>query len=374
MMEPKLPSVNHVDWKVGVEIELMAPAEKSRQTLAERYAREHGGKSQRIFYIQSEPTAGEQDVVENLVLGFKVTDGKGNLVAKCVDDLTLRNGLKIDAPSKPGWYRIISDEGRFLDLITKICNPEDSQDDVLKPLAKLFNAELHKDENNIVVLGIPNRSPVALAPTLPGERERACEVITPPLEKNQREHLASLLKSARDEGFTIPIEAAVHLHFDAAPLKNLPAFANVINFLYMYGPVLKSMVRTNPRCMRLGAWCPELVELMRVEGFTEIPWDDAMDYARRLPLTKFVDFNIANIVYSHPEKQTIEIRILPGSLDENEIMVWAHLFTRILQRCVAPVPVDQGEPLPISVTNVNRLFGQIDLEPEFRDFFLARFQ
>lgn len=57
--------------------------------------------------------------------------------------------------------------------------------------------------------------PTAIATPLPGERERPCEIITPPLQNNYRDYLETILNAARDLDFTIPQEGAIHIHFDA---------------------------------------------------------------------------------------------------------------------------------------------------------------
>jgi hypothetical protein len=58
--------------KIGLEIELMAPRQSSRQVLAEAIAKAQGGSVRRIFYPQSEPSQiPGTPILENLTLGLK---------------------------------------------------------------------------------------------------------------------------------------------------------------------------------------------------------------------------------------------------------------------------------------------------------------
>ena len=104
--------------RVGFEIELLAPRGRSRRDLAQLLAKNCGGRVERIFYPQSEPSkVPGQYVFHNLILGFRVTDNEDSWVATCVDDLTLQNDLVKSTPPLPGWYRILSDDLRLLNLV-----------------------------------------------------------------------------------------------------------------------------------------------------------------------------------------------------------------------------------------------------------------
>jgi hypothetical protein len=191
-----------IHWRVGFEIELLAPPGSSRQDLAEVIAVRAGGQVQRIFYPQSELSAVPGiPVFENLTLGFDALDADGALVARCTDDLTIIVDLDRKNKPKSGWYWIVSDDGRFLRLIMRQCNPNDIKVEVLQPLAELFGTELKPDgspDGGMVKLLDKMGSSIAVAANLPGERERPCELITPPLDDRQGEVLADLLKAAQD--------------------------------------------------------------------------------------------------------------------------------------------------------------------------------
>ena len=102
MNKPTLPLP--VAWKIGVEIELMAPLGRSRLDLAQALAAQSGGRVQRFFHPQSEPSqVTGAPVFENLTLGFKVLDAQGQLLASCVDDLTLQKDLVRQRMPRPNW-------------------------------------------------------------------------------------------------------------------------------------------------------------------------------------------------------------------------------------------------------------------------------
>ncbi|RMF23445.1 MAG: hypothetical protein D6756_08785 [Cyanobacteria bacterium J083] len=164
-------------------------------------------------------------------LGFAVLDSQAELIAKCVDDLTLQADCQTNTPSKPGWYRIISDDRRLLELIKQQADPEASITEVLKPIATLFATKIQLGEGGMVQVVDKNSAPIAITTPLPGERERPCELITPLLKKDYLVYLKHLLDAAKSLNFTIPQEGATHIHFDASPLADTRIFSNLVNLL-----------------------------------------------------------------------------------------------------------------------------------------------
>ena len=97
-----------LSWKIGVEIELIAPRGSSRRALAEALAGP-GGAVRTVWFTQSEPAeVPGTPIFHNLTQGFDVTDAAGRRVARLVDDLTLVADLNRTAAPQPGWYRIVS--------------------------------------------------------------------------------------------------------------------------------------------------------------------------------------------------------------------------------------------------------------------------
>ncbi|MEO1069113.1 MAG: amidoligase family protein, partial [Cyanobacteria bacterium J06638_6] len=250
--------------KVGLEIELMAPRGSSRQVLAEAIASASTGSVSRIFYPQSEPSQiPGTSVLENLTLGFEARDAQHRTIAWCVDDLTLQTDCDRTRPPQPGWYRIVGDDIRLMQIVGRLADANLPLTEVLQPVAQTLGLGLDQGPEGMVKLADDLGPPIAIAAPLPGERERPCELITPPLTADQLPQLEVYLSLARQLNFFAPVEGATHLHFDAAPLCSAPALRNLVNLLWAYGPTLKWWLGTNPRCQRLGQWSPKLLALVQ---------------------------------------------------------------------------------------------------------------
>ncbi|WP_328983847.1 amidoligase family protein [Thiorhodovibrio winogradskyi] len=339
--------IKPLNWKIGFEIELLAPRGASRQDLADAIARKFGGYSKRCFYLQSEPSAVPgKPVFENLVLGFDVYTAAHQFVVKCVDDLTIRHDLDRGAEGREGWYRILSDDVRFLRLIMARCDPAADKHSVLAPIAELFKTRL-RVENGIVRVADIMSSPIALVAPLPGERERPCELITPPIEAQHFSRLKELLDTATELGFSVPHEAAIHMHFDAERLCNTEVFCRLIQVLQKYHTQIRNAVGTNINCVRLGKLPNWLFKVTKKKEFKNLNWADAREYLADRGLSKYCDFNIMNFVYQVPGKSTFEVRLFPGSLDAREVVENAHQFETILNWCVN---ASKGNRLPANLT------------------------
>lgn len=318
-------------WKKGFEIELLAPRGHSRRDLADHIARRVGGEVRTCFYPQSEPSlVPGLPVFENLVLGFDVRDANGERVALLVDDLTLQADLDRQAAPLPGWIRVLSDDRRLLALVQRHCDPTASLDRVLEPMADLFGSKLDLADGNVSKVSDAYGRSVAMVAQLPGERERPCEIITPPVEGNARDVLEPLLQDAGALGFTVPAEAAVHVHFDAAALCSTRVISRLVDALDRHGQALRDHVDTNPRCSRLAPWSNALVACVGSDLFRSANWPKARAMLAETRPTKYCDFNLSNIAFETPNKHTFEVRILPGSMDVSQILEQAALFEHLL--------------------------------------------
>lgn len=330
-------------WKMGFEIELMAPPGGSREALAAAIAQRHGGSVRRFFHPQSEPSqVPGQPVFENLTLAFEVLDANGGRIAAFVDDLTLQGGLDKRAAPKPGWYRIVADDGRLLRLVMRHCNPHAPLDRMLDPLAALFGTAAQVQPNGMVRVVDDRGLSVAIGAPLPGERERPCEIVTVPLETNHAAVLTELLGEARAQGFTVPREGATHIHFDATPLLSARAIARLVEMLSAHGAALKKLAGTNPNCVRLGAWPDKLLPVVRSDAFLAMDWPAARAALAGTGVTKYCDFNLANIASENRAKHTFELRILPVWLEPEPILEAAALFEALLSLAATtdrPIPV-----------------------------------
>lgn len=332
-----------IDWRIGVEVELLAPRGKSRLTLAETLAAEIGGADATVrpcFHPQAEPSlAADTPVFENLTLGFEAVDPQGGLIARCVDDLTLQEDLDREAKPKPGWWRIASDDARLLRLISRHADPAAELGDLLSPAAHLFGTELQVNEDGMVRLADSTDSPIAIAAPLPGERERACELVTPPIDMDHQARLEALLAPARALGFTAPAEGATHIHFDASELRDAGTLARLIHFLHKHRAALKTLFQTNPRCRRLGPWPAALLDLTARADFSALSWEDAAAELQTLELTKYCDVNLMNLIAADPAKDTLEVRIFPVWQTAEPILDAAAFFSALLTMARAPSPI-----------------------------------
>ncbi|MGE0492346.1 MAG: amidoligase family protein [Vulcanimicrobiota bacterium] len=334
-----------LDWRLGVEVELLAPPGQSRYDLALAIAREYGGTVRRFFHPQSEPSkVPGMPVFHNLTLGFEVLDPRGKRVAQCVDDLTLQADLVRETPPLSGWYRIVSDDERLLRLVARQSDPECQLAEVLEPLARLFGTELEAGPGGMQRVNDETGASVAIAAPLPGERERPCELITAPLDTDHPIQLERLLKLARELGFTAPAEGATHFHFDAGRLQSARVLANLVKLLWACP--LRELVGTNPRCRRLGAWPDELLEVVSAPDFAQLDWAQATARLSPLALTKYCDVNLLNCLNPRARQNTIEVRILPVWLEAEPMLKMAALFAAIFARAQGPPVARPPESVP----------------------------
>ena len=362
-----------IDWQIGLEIELLAPAGKSRLDLAEAIAQTHGGTVHRFFHPQSEPSlVPGTPIFHNLTLGFQVLDSEQCWVASCVDDLTLQDDLLRSAPPQPGWYRIISDDLRLLRLVERQADPQLPCDQVLEPIGRLFGTHPQPGPGGMIRVNDRSGASISIAAPLPGERERPCELITAPLGSRHHERLEELLGLARDLGFTAPAEGATHIHFDATALQGAAPLANLIQLLWTYGESIKQLMDTNPRCRRLGAWPPELLETVQAKGFRQLPWPEAQKQLQQLPLTKYCDFNLMNVIHDLAYC-TFEVRVLPVRTQSQPILEAASLFVAILQRATEPKAVPDRPPQPASLQSLKALLNSLPMSTQQRSHWIRVF-
>jgi hypothetical protein len=318
-------------WTIGIEVELIAPAGLSRRDVAQEVAKRHGGSVHRLFHHQAEPsTAKGVPIFETLMPGFEARDRHGRRLGTFIDDLTLQTDLHREAQPKPGWYRIASDDVRLLRLIDRHVNPEAPLEAVLDPVATLLGGTVDEKEGGIRRLSDSEGSPIALAAPLPGERERACEIVTPPIATDHFAALDTLLQPARDLGFGLPHEGAVHIHFDGRPLQDAGRLQRIIRRLEDERDALRISCATNPACRRLGPQPPAVLDIIFADDFATLPWSTAAARLAEAGPTKYCDFNMLNLLGHKPNKLTLEIRILGPSLDTAWILDRARQFRDII--------------------------------------------
>jgi hypothetical protein len=226
-------------------------------------------------------------------------------------------------------------------MIERHADPEAPLPTVLEPLAAMFGvrAEIFAGAARV---NDASGATVAVAMLLPAGRERPCEIITPPLSFDHARALERLLAPARELGFTIPQEAAVHLHVDGAPFRRPVAFANLVRLFGYWREVLWAVLDTNVACRRLAALPEPLVDF--VEG--SLPdagdgtgWAQLQEVARSAGVTKYSDVNLTQLLTDQPVRDTVEVRILPGDIDGLAIVQRAAIVEALLRRCLDPDPV-----------------------------------
>lgn len=324
----------NVDWKIGVEIELLAPPGATRLDLARACAERSGGSVRTVLHQDSEPSkVPGNPLFYNLTQGFEALDRNGRLIARCVDDLTLQDDLNRQTAPRAGWWRIVSDDDRLLRMLAIHTDPSLPLPNALRKLPDLFAGELIAAAGGMYRLVDSVGAPLAIAAPLPGERERPCELITPPLESDHLETLDSLLGVARNLRFSLPREGATHIHFDATSLQNANTIANVVNLFDSWGSSLRQLCATPKHFRRAGAAPATLGECVNQPDFRDLSWPLAQRRLADLGLSKYCDFNLKNLVHPQPDKETFEVRILPSYLEAEPLLMAAELFAALLRRC-----------------------------------------
>ena len=320
----------------------MAPAGLSRRSLALELAGRHGGRIQPVWHHDSEPSlVPGLGRFLHLTQGFEVRRADGSLLCTLVDDVTLVAGLNPRAAPAPGWYRVLSDDPRLLRLLAAHTDPAGELGTALDRAAALWGTRVERI-GDVVRLDDPGGATVALAAPQGGERERPCEIVTPPLTRDHRAALDELLAPARELGFTVPVEAAVHLHLDGGPFRHPAALANLVRLFAHWREPLHALLRTNPACRRLAPLPEPLVAAAEAGAGT----GDLRRAADDGKLTKFFDVNLTQVLTDAPLRDTVEVRVLPGSIDADDIVHQAALVELLLDRCLAdePFPEPPADP------------------------------
>jgi len=341
--------------RIGFEIELMAPEGRSRRSLATELADRQGGRVRPVWHHDSEPSlVPGLGRFLHMTQGFEVTRADGSVLCTLVDDITLMDGLDPRTPAPPGWYRVLSDDPRLLSLIDARCDAGAPLETVLAPVAPLWESELELI-GGVVRLDDRAGATIALVAPQGAGRERPCEIVTPPLAEGHHEALEELLGPARELGFTIPHEAAVHLHLDGEPFRDPRALANVVRLFAHWREPLRELLSTNPACRRL-APLPE--QLVAAADSPEPGLDDLRKAALDGDLSKYFDVNLTQLLSRTPLRDTLEVRILPGAITADEIVHRAALIELLLDRCLEP------EPFPAAPAGSGSLDELLELAAE----------
>ena len=335
--------------RTGLEIELLAPVGASRRTLADELAGRCGGFVRPVWHRDSEPSlVPGLGQFRHLTQGFAVHRSTGALLCTLVDDVTLTADLDPRAAPLPGWHRLLTDDVRLLHLLAQHSRPDEPLEVVLDAVARLWGVpvERHGAVRRLTVAG----RTVALAAPQGGQRERPCEVVTPPLPAADEAVLEELLAPARALGFTVPAEAAVHVHVDGGPFRTAEALANVVRLFGCWREPLRDVVGTNPHCRRLAPLPPGLVAAAAGTPTTRT----LREAAHQGGLTKFFDVNLTALLTDAPARDTLEVRVLPGALTGTDVLTGAALVEGLLLRCLDPAPLPQPPDDPSAARDTLR--------------------
>ncbi|MEV6632977.1 amidoligase family protein [Actinoplanes sp. NPDC051470] len=321
--------------RIGFEIELLAPAGRSRLALAEDLAARTGGQVRPVWHHDSEPSlVPGLERFRHLTQGFEVRRAGGELLCTLVDDVTLLADLDPRLPPLPGWFRVLTDDPRLLRLIALHTDPATTIGKALDATALLWRTKVTQHGD---VYRVDDRNDVTIALAAPqgGGRERPCEIVTPPLAAGHHEALEELLGPAREMGFTVPQEAAVHLHVDGGPFRSPRALANLVRLFAHWRDPLRTLLETNPNCRRLAPLPDPLVKV--ADGHE--PTEQALRRAgEEGEISKYFDVNLTQVLTDTPLRDTVEVRILPGAITADEIVARAAIVELLLDRCATDVP------------------------------------
>ena len=321
--------------RTGFEIELLAPAGRSRLDLARDLAGRHDGRVHPVWHQDSEPSlVPEVGRFRHLTQGFAVSRADGSPLCHLVDDVTLLADVDPRVPPVPGWFRILTDDPRLLRLIDLHTDPAVTLEHALDATAALWQVEVSRHDG-VLRVDDERGATVALAAPQGGERERPCEIVTPPLAADHHAALEELLGPARELGFTVPREAAVHLHVDGGPFRAPRALANLVRLFAHWRDALRTVLGTNPHCRRLAPLPDQLVKVADGDRPTGAALRRAAEEGE---LTKYFDVNLTQLLTDTPIRDTVEIRILPGAITADEILARAGLVELLLDRCASDKP------------------------------------
>jgi hypothetical protein len=126
--------------------------------------------------------------------------------------------------------------------------------------------------------------------------------------------------------------------------------ANLVRLFSAWREQLHTELDTNPHCRRLAPLPEALVNLADTlldggsGGSSSGGWRAVAKAAAGTGLTKYADINLTALVTPRPAQDTVEIRLLPGSIDTATVIGRAWLVERLIDRCTDPRPIPHPRP------------------------------
>lgn len=317
--------------RVGLELELLAPAGGSRRALAERAARALEGRVIFGLKYHSPGRAPDGRPVCALSCAYRVLDARGRPVATLVDDPTL--SIPAGRAGPGGGYAGVADDVRLALLAEKVCwARDDAPEAVYAPLARAFHGEVERGpaRGSWGMVVDAHGHPLVRGAAGDGRRERACEVVLAPVPLSQvARAVEPWLWAARRAGFSIPKEAALHAHFDAAPFRRTARLKALLLRWAEERAAWWRALAPNPRCTQLG---PPPADVLRVarEADAALPFSTFAAALLLAGAKKACDLNLLGVLERRPRQPTLEVRCLPMSLAADEVQASAERAARLL--------------------------------------------
>ena len=296
--------------RVGLEVELLAPPGKTRFDLARALAKQAGGALRLAFKYHGQGTLPDGRPDCQLSPAAKVMV-RGKWFASVVDDPTILDDLAPDADA----MRIArTDDVRLAAWIERNCEAPFTLAGVegreFAALKKTFAAT--EEEDGFVD---PWGLPLVRWHQVSAERARVCELVLRPLSKKElAPTLRRVMKLARSLEFTVPSEAAIHAHFDAAPFRSTALLRRLVLRWTKERTRLRSWLQPNPRCRKLGPFPEDVVRVAQAAS-DDMSFESLAAGMLLAGLHRAVDLNLLGLVERYPKQPTLELRCLPGSLD-----------------------------------------------------------
>lgn len=309
-------------WRVGLELELLAPDGKSRDDLARLLAKKAGGALRFGLKYHGAGTLEDGRPDCHLTPASRV-DVKGKWLASFVDDVTILDELKPGAEHR----RIArTDDVRLAAWMERHCWSPKSEHR-FHALTKSFDT---REEGDGLV--DPWGHPLVRWHHESTQRARVCEVVLRPLEPKERKPvLKQVMKLATSLGFTVPREGAVHAHFDAAPFRSTRALRELVLTWARERSLWLERFQPNPNCRKLGPFPDDVVRVAAVTD-DDLPFETLAAGLLLAGLHRAVDVNLLGLVERYPKQPTIELRCLPGSLDAEATLARLAHADRFLSR------------------------------------------
>lgn len=323
--------------RIGIEVELVGPVGASRADLAEAIAAKVGGDVRENWHLDSEPSAHDSiKVFHHMTPAFDVVDRAGELVVRIVDDITIRKDLDTQAVSQAGWSRVVSDDPRFLRMLEPFLAPLDQDPSEIEGLvARMGLVVEHKEAATRLVDS--SGASVALVAAMPGERERVAELISPVIEGDTEPWIELVMGPAAELGFSVPIEGATHLHYDAGPFRASGPFSRLVTAFGQHAEGMRELFNTNPNCTRIGRLPEALDELVARPDFEAMAWPEVVELLREVDgISKYLDVNIVHLMLEKPPLDTVEIRTLPSTASGAELTDMVTTVDAIIAGIIEP--------------------------------------